>query len=171
MVRGSLIYPLMYSRPDSIGNELTNRGSWQWVASRDFHRSKNPSSNIRSVLQCTALMFLALSFSLPPLVTKKHEFFDSGLLYQFYINFRRRRRLSELLNEGEQDDNERVAMSTPEDNHPESPFTLQKSQPRKGNSAFQSGDKKSLRLFLQHTCSVVSVGYHMILLLTHSGNK
>ncbi|TNN67324.1 DEP domain-containing mTOR-interacting protein [Liparis tanakae] len=30
-------------------------------------------------------------------VAKKHDFSDSGLLYQFCINFRRRRRLSELL--------------------------------------------------------------------------
>ncbi|KAJ3602629.1 hypothetical protein NHX12_030378 [Muraenolepis orangiensis] len=36
-------------------------------------------------------------------VLKKHNFFDSGLLYQFSINFRRRRRLSELLHDDEPD--------------------------------------------------------------------
>ncbi|XP_054472756.1 DEP domain-containing mTOR-interacting protein [Anoplopoma fimbria] len=71
-------------------------------------------------------------------VAKKHGFFDSGLLYQFCINFRRRRRLSELLNESGQDDNEGVAVSTHEDNHPDSPFVLHKNTPQDGNSAFHS---------------------------------
>uniref|UniRef100_A0A671WB76 Si:dkeyp-97e7.9 n=3 Tax=Sparus aurata TaxID=8175 RepID=A0A671WB76_SPAAU len=71
-------------------------------------------------------------------VAKKHDFFDSGLLYQFCINFRRRRRLSALLNESEQEEDEGVAVSTPEDTHPESPFVLRKSRPQEGNSAFQS---------------------------------
>uniref|UniRef100_A0A3P9I2T3 Si:dkeyp-97e7.9 n=1 Tax=Oryzias latipes TaxID=8090 RepID=A0A3P9I2T3_ORYLA len=57
-------------------------------------------------------------------VTKKHDFFDSGLLYQFCINFRRRRRLSELLNEGKQDE-EGTSTSSQED----SPFILKKSLP------------------------------------------
>ncbi|XP_042359345.1 DEP domain-containing mTOR-interacting protein [Plectropomus leopardus] len=79
-------------------------------------------------------------------VAKKHDFFDSGLLYQFCINFRRRRRLSELLNENEQDDNEGVAVSTQEDNHPDSPFVLRKSPVQEGNSVFQSvGSDKDLK--------------------------
>ncbi|TKS71037.1 DEP domain-containing mTOR-interacting protein [Collichthys lucidus] len=71
-------------------------------------------------------------------VAKKHDFFDSGLLYKFYVNFRRRRRLSELLNEGDQDDDQGVVVSTQEDNHPDSPFVLHKGRPREGNGAFQS---------------------------------
>lgn len=71
-------------------------------------------------------------------VAKKHDFFDSGLLYQFCINFRRRRRLSELLNEGEQDNSEGISASTQEDSHPDSPFVLRKSRPQQGNSAFHS---------------------------------
>ncbi|XP_070758185.1 DEP domain-containing mTOR-interacting protein isoform X1 [Enoplosus armatus] len=71
-------------------------------------------------------------------VAKKHDFFDSGLLYQFCINFRRRRRLSELLNESEQDNEEGVAVSTQEDTHPESPFAVRKSPAHQGKSAFQS---------------------------------
>ncbi|XP_029287049.1 DEP domain-containing mTOR-interacting protein [Cottoperca gobio] len=78
-------------------------------------------------------------------VAKKHDFFDSGLLYQFCINFRRRRRLSELLDESEQD-NEAVAVSTQQDNHPDSPFVLHKSLPQEGSSAFQSvGSSKDLK--------------------------
>ncbi|XP_075952018.1 DEP domain-containing mTOR-interacting protein [Anarhichas minor] len=71
-------------------------------------------------------------------VAKKHDFYDSGLLYQFCINFRRRRHLSELLNESEQDESEDVAASTQEDNHADSLFVLHKSPPQDGNSAFQS---------------------------------
>ncbi|KAG9333877.1 hypothetical protein JZ751_010028 [Albula glossodonta] len=36
-------------------------------------------------------------------VSQKHHFFDSALLYQFCINFRRRRRLAELLNDSDGD--------------------------------------------------------------------
>ncbi|XP_029357433.1 DEP domain-containing mTOR-interacting protein isoform X2 [Echeneis naucrates] len=71
-------------------------------------------------------------------VSKKHDFFDSGLLYQFCINFRRRRCLSELLNEKEQDDDEGVAALTQEDHHTDSPFVEHRSLPQEGNSAFQS---------------------------------
>ncbi|XP_034023166.1 DEP domain-containing mTOR-interacting protein [Thalassophryne amazonica] len=71
-------------------------------------------------------------------VLKKHGFFDSGLLYHFSINFRRRRRLSELLNEGEQDNDEAVAAATQEDNQPDSPFGLCKNTQQEGNSSFQS---------------------------------
>ncbi|XP_072239304.1 DEP domain-containing mTOR-interacting protein [Leuresthes tenuis] len=77
-------------------------------------------------------------------VAKKHDFFDSGLLYQFCINFRRRRRLSELLNESEQHSDE-VVTSTQEDNH-YSPFILRKSSHQDDNSAFQSvGSSKDLK--------------------------
>ncbi|KAM3620681.1 uncharacterized protein V6R79_000570 [Siganus canaliculatus] len=81
-------------------------------------------------------------------VTKKHNFFDSGLLYQFCINFRRRRRLSELLNESEQN-NEGVAVSTQEDSHPDSPFVLRKSafqsvEPSKDSKQVTSGRRGSL---------------------------
>ncbi|XP_040890814.1 DEP domain-containing mTOR-interacting protein isoform X2 [Toxotes jaculatrix] len=78
-------------------------------------------------------------------VAKKHDFFDSGLLYQFRINFRRRRHLSELLNESEQDNDEGVAASAQEDNHSESPFVLRKSPSQEGNSAFQSGSNTDLK--------------------------
>ncbi|XP_061730830.1 DEP domain-containing mTOR-interacting protein isoform X1 [Nerophis ophidion] len=79
-------------------------------------------------------------------VAKKHDFFDSGLLYQFCINFRRRRRLSELLNDSEQDNDEGTAASTHEDNHPESPFLLPKKQPLEADGAFQLvGARKDLK--------------------------
>lgn len=80
-------------------------------------------------------------------MAKKHDFFDSGLLYQFCINFRRRRRLSQLLNESEQDSEESVVVPTQEDNHPESPFVVRKNPPQEGNIAFQSGKKKTEKTF------------------------
>lgn len=75
---------------------------------------------------------------LPLPVTRRHDFFDSGLLYQFCINFRRRRRLSELLNE-EQDNGEGTAVHTHEDNHPDSPFILRKDPRQESTSGFHSG--------------------------------
>lgn len=77
---------------------------------KQFHLSLNP----------VPLGFALLYF--PPLVAKKHDFFDGGLLHQFCINFCRRWRLSELLNGKEQDNNENAAASTPEDSNLDSPF-------------------------------------------------
>ncbi|XP_024915586.1 DEP domain-containing mTOR-interacting protein isoform X2 [Cynoglossus semilaevis] len=71
-------------------------------------------------------------------VANKHDFFDSGLLYQFCINFRRRRRLSELLNESDQDNEDSLTTPTPEDNHCDSPFVENKSTSNGGITAFHS---------------------------------
>lgn len=71
-------------------------------------------------------------------VCKRRNFFDSGLLYQFCINFRRRRRLSELLNETEREKEEEVDVQTPEDTHADNPFVLQKTNPPEHFSGFQS---------------------------------
>uniref|UniRef100_A0A8C3RPD9 DEP domain-containing mTOR-interacting protein n=1 Tax=Chelydra serpentina TaxID=8475 RepID=A0A8C3RPD9_CHESE len=65
-------------------------------------------------------------------VSGKHHFFDSNLLYQFRINFRRRRRLTELLNE-----NSPRALSE----SPDSPFCLRKLNPEQGNTSFLSGNR------------------------------
>ncbi|XP_056330850.1 DEP domain-containing mTOR-interacting protein [Danio aesculapii] len=61
-------------------------------------------------------------------VSNKHHFVDGGLLYQFKMNFRRRRRLIELLNER--------CRSIPE-NH-DSPFCLRKQGSEGGNTSFLS---------------------------------
>ncbi|XP_051531497.1 DEP domain-containing mTOR-interacting protein-like [Myxocyprinus asiaticus] len=66
-------------------------------------------------------------------VSLKHHFFDSGLLYQFCINFRRRRWLSELLHETEIEDVECLTQQNQED-HADSHFTLSS----EGNSNFLS---------------------------------
>lgn len=82
---------------------------------------------------------------------KKHEFFDSGLLYHFCINFRRRRRLSELLNKAEPDLDEGVSASAAEDNHLDSPFFLRKNPPQEENAVFQSGEFKTNELNLNYS--------------------
>nr|XP_055040536.1 DEP domain-containing mTOR-interacting protein [Misgurnus anguillicaudatus] len=70
-------------------------------------------------------------------VSQKHHFFDSGLLYQFCINFRRRRRLSELLHETESEEVECTAQQN-QDDQADSPFALRKLSPYEGNSNFLS---------------------------------
>ncbi|XP_073681365.1 DEP domain-containing mTOR-interacting protein [Garra rufa] len=70
-------------------------------------------------------------------VSLKHHFFDSGLLYQFCINIRRRRRLSELLHETESEEVECITHQSQED-PAESPFTLDKAPSLEGNSDFLS---------------------------------
>ncbi|KAI1233465.1 hypothetical protein IHE44_0004645 [Lamprotornis superbus] len=62
-------------------------------------------------------------------VSNRHHFFDSDILYHFWINFRRRRRLTELLNE-----NSSRALSE----SPDSPFCLRKLNPEPGNTSFLS---------------------------------
>lgn len=75
-------------------------------------------------------------------MSKKYDFFDSRLLYQFCINFRRRRHLSELLNETERDKKEGASVHVLEDNHADSPFVLPKIPPQEEHSGFQSGKCK-----------------------------
>lgn len=84
-------------------------------------------------------------FYFPPIVAKKHNFFDSGLLYQFCINFRRRRRLSELLHEKKQEND--AAASPFEDSSLDSPFILRKDSLLEPNSAFECGNIKLTPLF------------------------
>lgn len=84
------------------------------------------------------MKLVIFAHSHPP-VAKKHEFFDSGLLYQFCINFRRRRRLSELLKKGEQDNGESAAVSAHEDSHPDSPFVLRRTKLQE--DGFESGER------------------------------
>ncbi|RXM35693.1 hypothetical protein EOD39_3949 [Acipenser ruthenus] len=61
-------------------------------------------------------------------VSNKHHFVDSNLLYQFRMNFRRRRRLLELLSER--------CRPIPESH--DSPFCLRKQNTESGNTSFLS---------------------------------
>ncbi|XP_061486236.1 DEP domain-containing mTOR-interacting protein-like [Rhineura floridana] len=62
-------------------------------------------------------------------VAAQQHFYDGNLLYQFRINFRRRRRLTELLSE-----NSPKALS----DSPDSPFCLRKLNPEQNSSSFLS---------------------------------
>lgn len=63
-------------------------------------------------------------------VTNKHHFSDGELLFQFRMNFRRRRRLMELLNER--------TRAIPESH--DSPFCLRKQNTESSNNSFLSGE-------------------------------
>ncbi|XP_036416052.1 DEP domain-containing mTOR-interacting protein [Colossoma macropomum] len=83
-------------------------------------------------------------------VSLKHHFFDSGLLYQFCVNFRRRRRLAELF-EVEQDGEVMIPMEDQAD----SPFILRRTPPPGRNANFLSGSVVSqlIDLYLVHICT------------------
>ncbi|XP_073772869.1 DEP domain-containing mTOR-interacting protein isoform X2 [Danio rerio] len=104
----------------------------QVISSKD---SISQNSEIESRRQGLDLCKALLEHDIIQHVSQKHHFFDSGLLYQFCINFRRRRRLSELLHETENEEVECATHQTQED-QPDSPFTLRKSPPSVGNSDF-----------------------------------
>ncbi|KAI4875058.1 hypothetical protein NFI96_010048 [Prochilodus magdalenae] len=71
-------------------------------------------------------------------VSMKHHFFDSGLLYHFCVNFRRRRRLADLL-DVERDGEVMTCMEDQAD----SPFILRKTPPPGGNTNFLSGNDEA----------------------------
>lgn len=77
-----------------------------------------------------------LLLSSTPPVTNKHHFVDGPLLFQFRMNFRRRRRLLELLQE-------RILRENLDSL--DSPFCLRKQNPEAGNTSFLSGDQQSPR--------------------------
>lgn len=87
-------------------------------------------------------------FSLFP-VTNKHHFVDGPLLYQFRMNFRRRRRLIELLHER--------SRSIPESH--DSPFCLRKQNSDGGNTSFLSG--RNCTTHTQSNCMCSFIQYHM----------
>uniref|UniRef100_A0A3Q3IWK1 DEP domain-containing protein n=1 Tax=Monopterus albus TaxID=43700 RepID=A0A3Q3IWK1_MONAL len=70
------------------------------------------------------------------IIQHQHDFFDSGLLYQFCICFHCCHHLSELLSE--QDSDKEVMELSQKENSPYSPFVLCKSKAQEGSSAFQS---------------------------------
>ncbi|XP_053571295.1 LOW QUALITY PROTEIN: DEP domain-containing mTOR-interacting protein [Bombina bombina] len=69
-------------------------------------------------------------------VSSKHHFVDSGLLYQFRLNFRRRRRLMELLTEKSQ---------TVLESH-DSPFCLRKQSHDKSTSFLSVSPSKEIKI-------------------------
>lgn len=79
-------------------------------------------------------------------VTNKHHFADGPLLYQFRMNFRRRRRLIELLHER--------GRGIPESH--DSPFCLRKQSSDGGNTSFLSGRRALCETFRQFSEDIIS---------------
>lgn len=79
-------------------------------------------------------------------VTNKHHFADGPLLYQFRMNFRRRRRLIELLHER--------GRGIPESH--DSPFCLRKQSSDGGNTSFLSGRRALRETFREFSEDVIS---------------
>ncbi|XP_056324622.1 DEP domain-containing mTOR-interacting protein [Danio aesculapii] len=136
-MRGQRLYEQVISSKDSISQVRQEEGvayerSFPGYMLIDWLLQNSEIESRRQGLDlCKAL----LEHDIIQHVSQKHHFFDSGLLYQFCINFRRRRRLSELLHETENEEVECATHQTQED-QPDSPFTLRKSPPSEGNSDF-----------------------------------
>ncbi|XP_056590794.1 DEP domain-containing mTOR-interacting protein [Triplophysa dalaica] len=138
-MRGQRLYEYLITCKDSILQERQEMGvayerSFPGYMFIDWLLQNGEIESRRQGLDlCKAL----LEHGIIQHVSQKHHFFDSGLLYQFCINFRRRRRLSELLNETESEEQECTTQQN-QDDQAESPFTLRKTPPSEGNSNFSS---------------------------------
>ncbi|KAL2091313.1 hypothetical protein ACEWY4_013576 [Coilia grayii] len=145
-MRGQVLYEHLISGRDSILQLREEKGvayqrSFPGCQLIDWLLQNGEVPSRRQGLElCKAL----LEHGIIQHVSLKHHFFDSGLLYQFCINFRRRRRLSELLSESEQDA-EGVAPQRQEE-RPESPFVLRKNTPTEGNASFMSIQPSDLKV-------------------------
>ncbi|KAM4692006.1 DEP domain-containing mTOR-interacting protein-like [Rhinophrynus dorsalis] len=120
-VRGQRIYEMMTSQEDSIlqireqGSERyrrTFRGSQilDWLLDHGEVSSREDGRKL-----CRSL----LEYGIIQHVTGHHHFSDSDLLFQFCINFRRRRKLTEVLNDMD-------PMTDSKQESPDSPFCLRK---------------------------------------------
>ncbi|TRY66520.1 hypothetical protein DNTS_026396, partial [Danionella cerebrum] len=137
-MHGQRLYEQMISGKDSI-LELRQEEGMSYECSFPGYMLIDwllQNGEIESRRQGLELCKALLEYDIIQHVSLKHHFFDSGLLYQFCINFRRRRRLSELLHET---DNEEVECETQNPGkQAESPFTVHRTPPSGGNSNFLS---------------------------------
>ncbi|XP_033886522.3 DEP domain-containing mTOR-interacting protein-like [Acipenser ruthenus] len=129
-MRGQSLYESLISAEDSI-MKVREESSIQYQ--RTFPgcelidwlgQNGETSSRKEAVELCRTL----LEHGIIQHVTLRHHFFDSNLLYHFRINFRRRRRLTELLGE----------ILRPVQEDPDSPFCLRKLNPETGCTSFLS---------------------------------
>lgn len=98
-----------------------------------------------SVWNARVLPPLLISSSSLSAVTNKHHFADGPLLYQFRMNFRRRRRLIELLHER--------GRGIPESH--DSPFCLRKQSSDGGNTSFLSGRRALCETFCKFSEDII----------------
>ncbi|XP_023350219.1 DEP domain-containing mTOR-interacting protein isoform X3 [Sarcophilus harrisii] len=129
-LRGQSLYEALVSADDSIlkvREEKSIRYQRAFLGSEmvDWLTQEGEAASRKEAVElCRAL----LEHGIIQHVSTKHHFFDSNLLYQFRINFRRRRRLTELLTDS--------LRTVPES--PDSPFCLRKLNPDQGNTSFLS---------------------------------
>ncbi|XP_062976973.1 DEP domain-containing mTOR-interacting protein-like isoform X1 [Elgaria multicarinata webbii] len=130
-MRGQSLYETLISVEDSIlkvreENSVKYQRTFLGCEMIDWLVQEGEAANRKEAVElCQTL----LEHGIIQHVAVRHHFYDSDLLYQFHINFRRRRRLTELLNE-----NSPRALS----DSPDSPFCLRKLNPEQNSSSFLS---------------------------------
>ncbi|XP_069506900.1 DEP domain-containing mTOR-interacting protein-like isoform X1 [Ambystoma mexicanum] len=130
-MRGQSLYEMLINAEESIlkvreDNAETNQRTFLGCEMIDWLIQEGETTNRKEAVDlCRAL----LEYGIIQHVSSRHHFFDSNLLYQFRINFRRRRRLTELLNDN---------LIRQQPGSPDSPFCLRKLNPEQGNSSFLS---------------------------------
>ncbi|XP_028927160.1 DEP domain-containing mTOR-interacting protein [Ornithorhynchus anatinus] len=129
-MRGQSLYETLISVDDSIlkareENAIKYQRTFLGCDMVDWLTQEGEAVSRKEAVElCRAL----LEHGIIQHVSNKHHFFDNNLLYQFRINFRRRRRLTELLTE----------TLRPGPESPDSPFCLRKLHPEQGNTSFLS---------------------------------
>ncbi|KAH0619245.1 hypothetical protein JD844_019116 [Phrynosoma platyrhinos] len=130
-MRGQSLYETLISAEDSFlkvreENSVKYQRTFLGCEMVDWLVQEGEAANRKEAVElCQAL----LEHGIIQHVSIRHHFYDSDLLYQFRINFRRRRRLTELLNEN--------SPRVPSDS-PDSPFCLRKLNPEQNSSSFLS---------------------------------
>ncbi|KAJ6665731.1 hypothetical protein lerEdw1_002101 [Lerista edwardsae] len=130
-LRGQSLYETLISLEDSIlkvreENSIKYQRTFLGCEMVDWLIQEGEAVNRNEAIElCQTL----LEHGIIQHVSAHNHFYDSSLLYQFRINFRRRRRLTELLNE-----NSPRALSE----SPDSPFCLRKLNPEQNGCSFLS---------------------------------
>nr|XP_033818452.1 DEP domain-containing mTOR-interacting protein-like isoform X2 [Geotrypetes seraphini] len=138
-LRGQSLYETLVSIEDSIlkareENGVTYQRTIFGCELIDWLIQEGETGSRKEAVELCRLL---LEYGIIQHVLNKHHFFDTKLLYQFCINFRRRRRLTELLNE-------ETLRSLPES--PDSPFCLRKLSSEQSASFHSDPPAKEIKL-------------------------
>ncbi|CAI5778429.1 DEP domain-containing mTOR-interacting protein-like [Podarcis raffonei] len=130
-MRGQSLYETLISVEDSIlkvreENSVKYQRTFLACEMIDWLVQEGEAANRKEAAELCQVL---LEHGIIQHVAGRHHFYDGNLLYQFRINFRRRRRLAELLSE-----NSSRALS----DSPDSPFCLRKLNPEQNSCSFLS---------------------------------
>ncbi|XP_033009616.1 DEP domain-containing mTOR-interacting protein-like isoform X2 [Lacerta agilis] len=130
-MRGQSLYETLISVEDSIlkvreENSVKYQRTFLACEMIDWLVQEGEAANRKEAVELCQVL---LEHGIIQHVAGRHHFYDGNLLYQFRINFRRRRRLAELLSE-----NSSRALS----DSPDSPFCLRKLNPEQNSCSFLS---------------------------------